>query len=222
MKTSWKCGNEAGPMNGQLFLTSVSNRRGATLVVVLALLGLMMVIGFFAYKIAGQQQANSEYFANTPRAKARNVADFDRDALMNWALEQIIKGAPDSTKNSALQTGIHGLVPNMFGPDLYPYSGTGYHVFYDSGLAKMDNNLDGTFDGSPLLNYSRSANTGSVGALPTGFGNPDAGYTSPDLNSSFLAYRGYGVDEFGKPVLVVMPSYHRPQYLRESSGLFHR
>ncbi|QDU81805.1 hypothetical protein Pla110_35550 [Polystyrenella longa] len=197
-----------------------SNREGATLVVVLALLGLMMVIGFFAYSMASQQQANSEYFANTPRAKARNVADFDREALMNWALEQIIKGGPADLPHSALSGGRHALVPNMFGADLHPYSGTGYNLMLDSGLPVFDNNYDGSDDGTsePWMNASPAANGGIFEVFNNNFDyTPDAPYTAPDFNNTFLAYRGYGLDSNNNPVLVVKPSYHRPEVLREDS-----
>ncbi|MEZ6049723.1 MAG: hypothetical protein R3C11_29900, partial [Planctomycetaceae bacterium] len=213
--------NPAGPSSLEENSVDHSNRKGATLVVVLALLGLMMVIGFFAYSLAGQQQANSEYFANTPRAKARNVADFDRDALMNWALEQIIKGAPAELSQSSLSGGRHALVPNMFGNDLIPYSGTGYNLMLSSNLPVLDYNYDGTSDGTaePWMNASPAANGGSYPVFDTLFDyTPDAPYTAPDFNNTFLAYRGYALNANNEPVLVIKPSYHRPEMLRESSG----
>ncbi|MAT15709.1 MAG: hypothetical protein CMJ46_10635 [Planctomyces sp.] len=199
-----------------------THRRGATLVVVLALLGLMMIIGFFAYSIAGQQQANSEYYANTPRAKARDVSYFDRDAVMDWALEQIIKGGPAALPHTALSGGRHGLVPNMFGNDLAPYSGTGYNFVIDgSGNVSFDNNYDGVSDGTlePWMNASPAANGGTFTSYTTNFQyTPDAPYTAPDYNNVFLAHRGYGLDANNNPVLVIKPSYHRPELLREVIG----
>lgn len=50
--------------------------------------------------------------------------------------------------------------------------------------------------------------------LPPFYDRPDVGYTYPDINSPFLAYIG---KEPLTDTTVVIPSFHRPQYLR---GLF--
>lgn len=210
---------------GQLVTPSAQsdNRSGATLIVVMVLLTLMAVLGYFAYRMANTQQASAEYFANTPTAKYRE-ASVDSAALFDWALEQIIKGAPDSLPNSALGGGRHGLVPNMFGSDIHPYSGSGYNVIYQSdgtdtdGTLEFDNNLDGTAEANtdPWYNASRAANGGNADLFAAGFA-PDANYTAPDLNNLYLAHRGYALDANNNKVLVIKPSYHYPPALRHST-----
>ncbi len=45
---------------------------------------------------------------------------------------------------------------------------------------------------------------------------PDVPYSYPDINNVALGFNGYGLDAYDFPAKVVIPSYHRPQYLRTS------
>jgi hypothetical protein len=201
------------------------DRRGATLIVVIGLLGLLSLIGFFFYMFAKQEKSNAEYYAEA--AKVRE-AHLDADALFDWGLKQIIQGAPAHMKHSALWGGRHSLLANMFGRNAYPHSGSGIKIVDQGGLPAVDENYDGNGNlASQLLhlNDSPTARNGGGGAPinpmmnPSSiYPSPDVDYTYPDINNMFLAYNGYGLDSNNRPVHVIIPSFHRPQYLREHFG----
>lgn len=191
------------------------SRNGAVLVVVAALLGLLALIGFFFYTFAAQEGENAEYFA----AAAKQV---DASRLFDHALRQIILGANSTEYNSALHGGRHSMLANLFGQDSHPYSGQGVNLINDgSGNPVVDQNYTGGSSGDPnLLNFNDSpAAHGGIPANYEDYPQPDVDYTYPDINSLFLGYRGYGIEETtNNPVRVIIPSYHRPQYLRSGGS----
>jgi len=124
-------------------------RRGAALVVVGALLGLLALLGFFFYTFAKQENASAEYFSET--AKEFQDAGIDPDIFFNWSLNQLIIGGPAHLENSALFGGRHALVPNMFGRDRQPFSGRGVHLINDgAGQPLVDQDFDNTADSAEL------------------------------------------------------------------------
>ncbi|MGH7127687.1 MAG: hypothetical protein ACREIV_03900, partial [Planctomycetaceae bacterium] len=208
-------------------------REGSTIVVVLALLGLLALLAVLIYTFSNQSQGNAEYFAAA--ANADDVVT-DEDALFAYAMRQLIVGAGDCTPNSALWGGPHSLIPNMYGRDVYPFNGRGIHVISardafgkPTGEPIVDQNYDGGADNASLLLINNSASmmgtidqaTGNItnlGAQVAGdlsnIPHPDVDYTYPDINNVFLAYNGYALDTFGRPRKAIIPSFHRPQYLR--------
>lgn len=229
-------------------------RRGAVLVVVGALLGLLALLGFFFYTFARQENANAEYFAAT--SKVYEDPGIDPNIFFDWSLKQIIIGGPSYLEHSALFGGRSALVPNMFGRDVHPFSGRGIHLINDNaGLPEVDQNYNNIPDddaGEPVMGYdglkdvnriflsindSPAANNGRVafngedlngngmldagedvngnGALDPPYPAPDVDYTAPDINNVYLGYRGFGLNG-ATPVQVIIPSYHRPQYLRQN------
>ncbi|QDT15357.1 hypothetical protein [Alienimonas californiensis] len=200
-------------------------RRGTVIVVVIALLGALMLLGFLFLTLTMQEEANSQNFGETHDLPAEK----DPDVFFNWALEQLIVGPPDTARNSVLFSGYKSLLPNMVGADLAPYDGTGVGTAWSgaNGRPELDLNRNGVVDldegldpakqfalqlnfapGSQLdpLDYTALRNP-SVNLLPA----PDADFTYPDLNSAFLSY------DWIEPVTgrrVVIPSFHRPQLLR--------
>ena len=199
-------------------------RRGSVLVVVLALLGALMLLGFLFYTIASQERENARYFS---ASKKFYSAGLSPDELFDFALEQIITGPQDDYANSALWGGRHSLLASMFSNDLVPYNGAGVNVINGAGnVPLVDQGYDGTGDTPPNSTGSDSyigddhlvldmaGFTAATNTNPVTFPAPDVGYSYPDINSPFLAYVGVEPVTGNK---VVIPSFHRPQYLR---GLF--
>ena len=215
---------------------AAARRRGSVLVVVLALLSALMLLGFLFYTTASQERANARAFAASEK--------FYEPAPGNCfdpALEQIIIGPSNDLANSVLWGGRYSLLASLVGTDVVPYNGAGVNLV-DSGLiagnpangvpvvdqdhdgasdaAIVDADSDGINDNLVLHMGQWVQNSGGT-VLPlfhplgTGvFSEPDVGYSYPDLNSPFLSYEGTE-PMTGNPV--ILPSFHRPQYLR---GLF--
>ena len=214
-----------------------ARRRGSVLVVVLALLSALMLLGFLFYTSASQERANARYFAASEKFYSTSL---DADTLFNFALEQVIVGPDDDLVNSALWGGRYSLLANLVGTNIVPFNGPGVNVVdfgqfntgvadgipgvnqdYDATLNEVDTDGDGV-DDRMVLNLADWATTTNETILPqygptTGtFPEPDANYTYPDINSVFLAYIG------NEPLTgrkVIIPSFHRPQYLRGIGGV---
>ncbi len=224
--------------------TTITQRRGSTLVIVIAMLGLLSLMGTMFYVFAIQERSTAEYFSQA--AKNENVDLVDP---FPWGLQQLIIGPYAYQKFSILAdaTGAnrHSIVRNLVGPDVTPYTGPGVRVAYNAfGLPIADADYDLTADvpGSGnvdnLLNFVDSiAAWGSTGVTETSLAeardysginalpHPDVDYTSPDINNAFLAYRGWAVRDNGvaatprfERVQVIIPSFFRPQYLKSSTA----
>lgn len=195
------------------------SRRGSTLLVVIALLAMLSLLGVVFYTFAAQEERSAQYFTEA----SLNEADpgLDADVLFNWGLEQLVKGPEEGLYNSALYTGRHSLLTNMFGSDLHPFTGQGINVEFNTSNALIVNQDYDTTTAEPLtfLNLNLSPGAYASGSYPnvSNFPEPDAGYTSPDINSLFLAYDGYTLYG-GNWRRVVIPSFLRPQFLRDASG----
>ena len=212
-------------------------RRGTVLIVVMGLLGLLMLLGFAFYTFSRQEESNAEFFAAAERVGASAV---ETKNIFEWGLASLINGGPSDLPNSALWGGRHSLMANAFGRDIHPFSGRGTRVAVDqNGLQIIDQDFDLStsesntpfyFNDSPsaIADSSQVGLTfvdpgtamGSEPELPDfrSMAAPDAGYTYPDLNNIFLAYNGYGIDSNGNPLRTIIPSFDRPQYLRENVG----
>lgn len=193
------------------------DRRGSTVVVVLALLGSLALMGFLIYTLAAQEEVNAEYFADShkePQSQGLNP-----DLLFDFTLRQIIMGADHDEVHSALWGGRKSLMATLYGRDMHPFSGMGVNV-----ASQLDG--FGNPTGEPMIDqdYNDFADADQVTLLevndsPAAQGvlidlvdrpEPDVDFTYPDINNSFLAYRGFAPDGS----LVIVPSYHRPQLLR--------
>lgn len=213
-------------------------RRGSTLVIVIALLGLLLFTGIVFFTFAVQEQRASEYFieaAKSPHSEPQDV----------WGhmLEQLIVGPNNRQRGSKLWSPMrrHSMIGNLFGNDVYPHTGTAIEVTttdvtdINSNTVRLPVARDGLLnmvDSPSAWGYIGSAATaqqrinrvntlftlrGTGGATP----EPDVDYTYPDLNTMFLAQRGYAVatdSGGGAPTLVpyIIPSFFRPQYLRSA------
>lgn len=202
-----------------------SDRNGSTLVVVIALLGALLLLGMLVLTLASQEQVTSEYFSDAAKDPQ---PDFDPDAYFDDVLRQLTIGPNDRERQSVLYGGRWSLLANMLGDDIAPYNGRGVNVVWDSTNLRTDMDLDynASPDGTPnsvLFNLNDSpAATGALPSLGT-YPKPDVGYTYPDINNPFLASDSMAPTGTaaapGLPFRAILPSFHRPQYLRGISGL---
>ena len=204
-------------------------RRGTVIIVVLALLGLLALIGFFAVAFTGQENQSATYFANSPTAKVLTPA-LNADAFFNDILRQLIIGPAVSEKQSVMWGGNKSLLPTMFGRDMAPFNGPGVNLIWNTtaNLPAIDQNYDTTPDTVTAnqpnlmqLNFSPAAQNGNVVDFNnfspdvTVFPDPDTNITYPDINNAFLASDTLvpnGTNNY--PVRVITPSFHRPMLLR--------
>lgn len=221
----------------------IFNRRGSTLLIVLALLSLLAFTGMVFYTFAAQERSSADYFSENAKA-AISVTDDP----FPFALEQVLRGPQRNQKNSVLWSPRrrHSMLAGVMGYDAVPYSGSGVRVIYDSGLPVVDQDRDGTADtfSTPIENplnlldsmvgwvsdpigggsYNEQQIRIARGALP----EPDVDYTYPDINNMFLAHKGWAIRDNGaahapasqryERVPVFVPSFMRPSLLRSGSG----
>ena len=219
-----------------------ARRHGSTLVIVIAMLGLLAIIGTTFYVFAAQEHLASEYFSDS----LKQQVDEPDDPFFHM-LRQLTIGPDDYEKFSILADptgmGRHTLVGNQMGPDLTPHTGQAVRVIYDgtTGVPVIDMNYDGDDDNpggagsvGNLLNLVDSisawgdtiseaslAGSRSYPSVPT----PDVDYTYPDINNAFLSFDAYAVRDNGNTppparyelVRVIVPSFFRPQYLKSSA-----
>jgi hypothetical protein len=221
-------------------------RRGSTLVIVIALLGLLSFTGMMIFTFSAQERNSAEYFS-----EAQKSVVVEEDDVITFAVEQLITGARESNIHSALYspTRRHSLVSNLVGNDIHPFNGTGVHVIYEddpntpiaAAIPRVDLNRNGTandedgLDGSGvangeistqgLLEFADSPAFRANGVVQRTTLNPepDVAYTYPDNNHLFLAYKGHAIRNNGvganpqfEMVPVTIPSFFRPQYLKTS------
>ena len=137
-------------------------RRGSTLLVVMALLGMLTLLSLLYFTFATQEQANATNFSEA--AKHLDDPGDDIDAIFDVTLRQITQGGNETELGSALYGGRFSLLLTMFGTDLQPYSGTGVNLVladHDSANNPIpyglyaDQNRDGLADNpSPLNGYN--------------------------------------------------------------------
>ena len=204
-----------------------SRRRGSTLLVVMALLGMLLLLGMLYFTFATQEQHNATNFAES--VKQVDDQPDDIEAIFDSVLEQLVQGPSYDKKNSALWGGRHSFAFSMLGQDLQPFNGVGVNVHWEtSGGLVVDQNRDGTADADQsLLELNDSPGARSVWPpverrVET-FPAPDVDYTYPDHNNAWLAYIGTtwktpsNAAPTGYPV--IKPSFHRPELLRDDSGM---
>ncbi|MGE3316427.1 MAG: hypothetical protein AB7O26_15025, partial [Planctomycetaceae bacterium] len=200
------------------------DRRGTIIVIVLALLGALSLMGFLIYSIAAEDEVSAEYFADAGKVTDPGI---DPNSFFNFTLRQIILGADFNEKQSALWGGRHSLLPTMLGRDFAPYSGEGVNLVWSGTGPVVDRDFNGADDGAPAsnllaINLSAAARGGLLdlndlnndGTTGDFYPEPDADYTAPDINSSFIAYDALVPSGTADPVRVIKPSYHVPQILR--------
>jgi hypothetical protein len=194
-------------------------RRGSTLIIVIALLGILALLGLVFFTFASQERSAAENFAEA--AKATETAPVN---VWDHMLRQLIVGADESEKGSILYspTDRHSLVRNLVGSDIYPMTGAGVSVSYGSdGGGNLAVPIADPTIANPTPDWldfvdSPAARDGAVERVTP---EPDVDYTYPDINNLFLAYRGWAIREEGAgytQVPVIIPSFFRPQYMKTS------
>ena len=143
---SYRLTARLGRLFGHPWRRLVEARRGTVIIVVLALLGMLALMGFFIFAITASENQSATYFAAA--AKVNNANGLDPNLFFNDVLRQIIIGPSISEKQSVLWGGRASLVPSMFGRDLSPYNGPGVNLFWNTTLnqASVDQNYDATPD----------------------------------------------------------------------------
>ncbi|MEX0725980.1 MAG: hypothetical protein WD065_06905, partial [Planctomycetaceae bacterium] len=188
-------------------------RSGSTLIIMVALIGALAFLGFFFYTFASNEGITAEYYSDG--AKIRD-GGLDPDALFDFGLRQIIVGADNNELNSVLWGGRQSMMATLVGSDNQPFTGQGRNVMLDGALLPdLDQEYGNSPDGTPSLvniNDSPVAQGGfpGLGTVPA----PDVDYTYPDINNPFLAYKANALDAAGNAFQLIIPSFHRPQYLR--------
>lgn len=217
------------------------SRRGSTLIIVIALLGLLAFAGMVFFTFASQERAAAEFFSEAEKSEPE-----DPDNVWDHPLAQIISGPtnrPD-LRYSVLRSRDRNLsmISTMVGADLAPHSGDGITVNYSGGLPVVTGPA-----GNDWINFvdSPAARNGSEDR-PVPRPAPDVDYTYPDINNIFLAYKGWairdnsedtndngvldpGEDRDGDSVLdlanpryervpVIIPSFFRPQYMKTGAS----
>ena len=204
-------------------------RRGSTLVIVIALLGLLAFTGIVFYTFAAQEKASSQFFSEAAKAQILEV-----DGVFDWGLRQILVGADENERNSILYspTDRFSILRNQFGNDISPHNGPGVSVRYQGGVPVMDIDQDsdgfadyGGLDADYLptdpknllemvdslaawgfdpnqdnANQELSNLFRMRGFLNGAMPAPDVDYTYPDINNMFLAYRGYAIRDNAEDV----------------------
>jgi len=195
--------------------TRPSRRRGSTLLVVVALMGMLSLLGVMFFVFASQEAENAKNYHEA--AKIIHDPELGPDVYFDWALRQLINGPEDSEKQSALWGRHHSLLPNAYGRDAHPHTGTGLRLRndlstpYGSSTLNLTAFVDMDGDGIPdamdldgdniqdLLELNRSpaanvyvdtnpANNLAYEFRADNFPEPDVDYTYPDINNVFLAY----------------------------------
>ncbi len=191
-----------------------TRRQGSTLVIVIALLGLLSFIGMVFFTFASQERAASEYFSDA--AKAQIPSD---DNIFDWGLRHVLIGPTAQERNSILYspTQRHSMVKGVFGSDVYAHNGAGVSVTYNGSSIPISQDLPAPDANSPIiddvehqlnmvdsprawgLQVDQQVANNELARLfrYRGYENimpePDVDYTSPDINTMFIAYRGWAI-----------------------------
>jgi len=118
------------------------SRRGTVIIVVLALLGMLVLIGFFTFAFTASENQSATYFAGA--AKVNVATGLSADLFFNDVLRQIIIGPSLTEKQSVLWGGNKSLLPTMYGRDLAVFNGQGVNWIWNGTLnqASVDQNYD--------------------------------------------------------------------------------
>ena len=197
------------------FNDALNKRRGSTLIIVLALLGLLTMLGFVFFTFASQERENAENFSEA----LKEVQESPDDGF-NYALQTMLLGPPQGRYNSAI-TAHHSIVQNLAGTDSRPLTGAGRTIGQIIQTIPESNNGGQAVAG---LSLSVAARQGfPVNSRTNPLPGADVDYDYVDHNSVFLGYVGTTVRQvLSSGVLeqipVIIPSYFRPAFMPDTTG----
>jgi hypothetical protein len=229
--------SSTGHTAGDFLERARARRKGSTIVVVIALMGILSLLGLMFFTFSNQEQEAAINFSEAARL-VDNPA-LDADVYFNWALRQIIVGPEYAEKNSVLWGRRHAILSNLFGHDATPYNGQPFSISLDGATNYVIVDMDGDgnddtveipglpqsewpsladFVDSPVANFSTSQGF-PFERVVTAFPEPDVDYTYADINNVYLAQISYTRNPAtGNTELVIKPSYHRPELFAEPDG----
>ena len=135
------------PRRGDFLQRARARRKGSTIVVVIALMGLLSLLGLMFFTFANQEQENALNFAGA----AAQVDDpsLGPDVYFDWALRQMIVGPDYAEKNSVLWGGRHAILSTAYGHDATPHNGQPLTLSVDGA-----NNIIVDMDGDGIADLS--------------------------------------------------------------------
>lgn len=244
MKTTTMKRTDQGPADQ----ASRRCRRGSTLLVVIALTGMLALLGVMFFSFASQELESARNFNRA--GAVIDDPELGPEIYFNHFLRQLIRGPDVNEKNSALWGGRHSILANAFGRDAHPGNGAGVNLTHfpipNTGISGFPAaftpvvSQDRTYtagDNAGLVNVPNFGNWWSDEQVLMQFNDspaahfgqernfdalpaPDVDYTYPDINNVFLAYRGYTRDPTtGQLRLVIKPSFHRPELLAATEDI---
>ena len=229
--------SSTGHTAGDFLQRARARRKGSTIVVVIALMGILSLLGLMFFTFASQEQENALNFAAA--AAIDDTPALDADVYFNWALRQIIVGPEYSEKNSVLWGGRHAILSNLFGRDATPYNGQPFSISLDGATNYVIVDMDGDgnddtveipglpqaewpsladFVDSPVANFSTTQGF-PFERVVSAFPEPDVDYTYADVNNAYLAHLSYTRNPVtGTMEYVIKPSFHRPELFAQPDG----
>jgi hypothetical protein len=167
-----------------------ARRTGSTLLVVIALMGMLALLGLMFFTYAEQEQQSAKNYIES--AKHIHDPQLGPDVYFNWALRQMIRGAERGEQQSAL--GAHlSLLATAYGHDAHPHSGTGIDLINDlttddrdtlgvglTAYVDVDLNGDGLTnmvdaDGDGIHDFLEINRSAAANVINPGGGNPFPG-----------------------------------------------
>lgn len=104
-------------------------RKGSTLLVVMALMGMLALLGLMFFSFASQENESAKNYLEA--AKLIHDPDLGPDVYFDWFLRQAIRGPEREERQSALAGGYMAILSNQFGRDAHPHTGAGLTIVND-------------------------------------------------------------------------------------------
>jgi hypothetical protein len=110
-------------------VAQTSQRKGSTLLVVMALMGMLALLGLMFFSFASQEEESAKNYLEA--AKLIHDPALGPDVYFDWALRQAIRGPEREERQSALAGGHIAILSNQFGHDAHPHTGAGITIIND-------------------------------------------------------------------------------------------
>jgi len=208
----------------------------------------MMLLGITFFTFANQEHTSAEYYSDSAKvfsvtADVDALWDWALEQLIIGPRDNNMQSVLWPGEHSLIPNMIGFFAANPNGTqyttvpnDKHPFNGgAGIHIIagphgqpvldqdFNGGTPSANNNSNllilnwSPVTGNKGFNITSRSNFFSLNYLPA----RDVGYTYPDINNVFLAHIGnlsYGSASAPTIFPIYTPSFHRPQYLRDSNG----